>query len=66
MNPSVDTVARESGKKLPPAFDPRMEKNVGYKPGPYDIRRWNIESNRIPITDEQHQVFARKHGHDMK
>ena len=66
FNPSVDTAAREAGVKLPPAFDESAEKSVGFLPGPYDSRRWVMEGNRIPIKDEQHKKFAKKHGKDIK
>lgn len=66
LNPSVDTAARARGKKLPPAFDESCEENVGFMPGPFDDAGWTMESNKIPIKDPNHQLFAEKHGHDMK
>ena len=64
--PSVDRDAREAGVKPPSEVDEKRKKNKGFAPGPDGSRRWVMEGNRIPIKDEEHFVFAEKHGHDMR
>uniref|UniRef100_H2YY79 Uncharacterized protein n=1 Tax=Ciona savignyi TaxID=51511 RepID=H2YY79_CIOSA len=66
QNPSVDTASRAKGVKLPPAFDEKWEKHVGFTVGPYDDSSWNMERNKISIKDPNHKYFAKKHGHDIK
>ncbi|KAL4225876.1 hypothetical protein ACF0H5_013865 [Mactra antiquata] len=66
LNPSVDTDARLAGITPRPAVDNEGdESNPGFKPGPFTKHGWNLEKNKIPAIDYEHEKFRRLKGHDF-
>ncbi|XP_048243138.1 uncharacterized protein LOC124146111 isoform X2 [Haliotis rufescens] len=66
LNPSVDTDARAAGLPIYPAVRGEgMESTRGFKPGPFEGRRWQLEKNKIPVFDYEHQRIARLKGQDF-
>ncbi|XP_067683346.1 uncharacterized protein [Haliotis asinina] len=66
LNPSVDTEARAAGIPIYPAVKGEgIESTKGFKPGPFEGRRWQLEKNKIPVFDYEHQKFARLKGRDF-
>ncbi|XP_069101496.1 uncharacterized protein [Argopecten irradians] len=66
LNPSVDTDARLAGLPTHPAVEGEgYEKIKGFKPGPFETHGWNLERNKIPAYDYEHNLFADKKGFDF-
>ncbi|XP_076468773.1 uncharacterized protein LOC143299450 isoform X2 [Babylonia areolata] len=64
--PAVDTVGRARGLSLKPAIPGEGQDKVpGYKPGPYTLRSWNMEDNRVPAYVYDHRKHAGQHGKDF-
>ncbi len=65
-NPSVDTLARESGWPIPVEDLEEREKNCGFMPGPFDDKSWLNNKNTIPVKSMEHEYFANLKGQDFK
>ncbi|XP_033746510.1 uncharacterized protein LOC117331748 isoform X3 [Pecten maximus] len=66
LNPSVDTEARLAGLPTHPAVEGEgYEKIKGFKPGPFEAHGWNLERNKIPAYDYDHNLFAERKGFDF-
>ncbi|KAL5013481.1 hypothetical protein ScPMuIL_007751 [Solemya velum] len=65
LNPSVDTVSRESGIEVGPAVEGEEKRMKGFNPGPYESRGWNLEKNKIPVYNYKHSLFEESKGSDF-
>ncbi|XP_032228067.2 uncharacterized protein LOC5503934 [Nematostella vectensis] len=66
MNPSVDTLARDTGKLELQDSDFKNEKNCGFNPGPFEDKGWLLEKNKIPILDPEHRKYESLKGKDFR
>ena len=66
LNPSVDTAARLDGIPIPPGTPEQREISKGFMPGPHADKSWNLECNKIPSHDYQHEKFRESKGQDFK
>ncbi|XP_021347646.1 uncharacterized protein LOC110446691 isoform X2 [Mizuhopecten yessoensis] len=66
LNPSVDIEARLMGLPTHPAVEGEgYEKIKGFKPGPFEAQSWNLERNKIPAYDYEHDLFMDRKGFDF-
>ena len=66
-NPKVDTDTRAEGRLILPAVKGEdVEKTKGFKPGPYEMRSWLMEYNKVPAVDYEHDKLSKLKGEDFK
>lgn len=64
-DPSIDTVARNSGKLQPRDSSDILKSTKGFNPGPFENEGWLLEKNKIPIIDSQHKKYEALRGQDF-